>query len=203
MIKVNDLKKRNKNRYIVSLNDKDYDVDENLILHYHLVKGKIIDDDSVLDEIIADIPYYDFYDIALSYIEKKLKSSGEIKFYLKRKGASEEIIQRIVSYFVEHHLIDDERYLQVLIDHYLINGYGPNVIINKAKEKFIPSNIISAVDFDDYSEELTEYCQKIAQKKLKLIKDADKNQIKIKLQRYLLSRGYEYYMINNIVKEIL
>lgn len=64
MIKVNDLQKGKKNRYIVTLNEKEYDVNENLILNYHLVKGYVIEDDKVLDDIISDISYYDFYDIA-------------------------------------------------------------------------------------------------------------------------------------------
>ena len=79
MIKVNDLQKGKKNRYIVTLNEKEYDVNENLILNYHLIKGYVIEDDKVLDDIISDISYYDFYDIALTYLERNIKSSGEIK----------------------------------------------------------------------------------------------------------------------------
>lgn len=96
MIKVNDLQKGKKNRYIVTLNEKEYDVNENLILNYHLVKGYVIEDDKVLDDIISDISYYDFYDIALTYLERNVKSSGEIKNYLKKKGASDEISSKIV-----------------------------------------------------------------------------------------------------------
>ena len=54
MIKVNDLQKGKKNRYIVTLNEKEYDVNENLILNYHLIKGYVIEDDKVLDDIISD-----------------------------------------------------------------------------------------------------------------------------------------------------
>ena len=61
MIKVNDLQKGKKNRYIVTLNENEYDVNENLILNYHLIKGYVIEDDKVLDDIISDISYYDFY----------------------------------------------------------------------------------------------------------------------------------------------
>ena len=87
MIKVNDLQKGKKNRYIVTLNEKEYDVNENLILNYHLIKGYVIEDDKVLDDIISDISYYDFYDIALTYLERNIKSSGEITNYLKKKDA--------------------------------------------------------------------------------------------------------------------
>ena len=79
MIKVNDLQKGKKNRYIVTLNEKEYDVNENLILNYHLIKGYVIEDDKVLDDIISDISYYDFYDIALTYLERNINHLAKLK----------------------------------------------------------------------------------------------------------------------------
>ena len=116
MIKVNDLQKGKKNRYIVTLNEKEYDVNENLILNYHLIKGYVIEDDKVLDDIISDISYYDFYDIALTYLERNIKSSGEIKNYLKKKGASDEISSKIVSALISHKLLDDKKIKYNIID---------------------------------------------------------------------------------------
>lgn len=203
MIKVNDLQKGKKNRYIVTLNEKEYDVNENLILNYHLVKGYVIEDDKVLDDIISDISYYDFYDIALTYLERNIKSSGEIKKYLKKKGASDEISSKIVSALISHKLLDDKKYFELYVSHYIRIGYGPIYIINKAKQSDIPQNIIEEFDFINYKDDIKASCLKQSQKKIKLIKESDAYQKIMKLKRYLISRGYDYNMINEVIKEII
>lgn len=203
MIKVNDLQKGKKNRYIVTLNEKEYDVNENLILNYHLIKGYVIEDDKVLDDIISDISYYDFYDIALTYLERNVKSSGEIKNYLKKKGASDEISSKIVSALISHKLLDDKKYFELYVNHYIRIGYGPIYIINKAKQSGIPQNIIEEFDFINYKDDIKASCLKQSQKKIKLIKESDAYQKIMKLKRYLISRGYDYDMINEVIKEII
>lgn len=203
MIKVNDLKKGKKNRYIVTLNENEYDVNENLILNYHLIKGYVIEDDKVLDDIISDISYYDFYDIALTYLERNIKSSGEIKKYLKKKGASDEISSKIVSALISHKLLDDKKYFELYVSHYIRIGYGPIYIINKAKQSDIPQNIIEEFDFINYKDDIKASCLKQSQKKIKLIKESDAYQKIMKLKRYLISRGYDYNMINEVIKEII
>lgn len=203
MIKVNDLQKGKKNRYIVTLNEKEYDVNENLILNYHLIKGYVIEDDKVLDDIISDISYYDFYDIALTYLERNIKSSGEIKKYLKKKGASDEISSKIVSALISHKLLDDKKYFELYVSHYIRIGYGPIYIINKAKQSDIPQNIIEEFDFINYKDDIKASCLKQSQKKIKLIKESDAYQKIMKLKRYLISRGYDYNMINEVIKEII
>lgn len=203
MIKVNDLQKGKKNRYIVTLNEKEYDVNENLILNYHLIKGYVIEDDKVLDDIISDISYYDFYDIALTYLERNIKSSGEIKNYLKKKGASDEISSKIVSALISHKLLDDKKYFELYVSHYIRIDYGPIYIINKAKQSGIPQNIIEEFDFINYKDDIKASCLKQSQKKIKLIKESDAYQKIMKLKRYLISRGYDYNMINEVIKEII
>ena len=203
MIKVNDLQKGKKNRYIVTLNEKEYDVNENLILNYHLVKGYVIEDDRILDDIISDISYYDFYDIALTYLERNVKSSGEIKNYLKKKGASDEISSKIVSALISHKLLDDKKYFELYVSHYIRIGYGPIYIINKAKQSGIPQNIIEEFDFINYKDDIKASCLKQSQKKIKLIKESDAYQKIMKLKRYLISRGYDYDMINEVIKETI
>lgn len=203
MIKVNDLQKGKKNRYIVTLNENEYDVNENLILNYHLIKGYVIEDDKVLDDIISDISYYDFYDIALTYLKRNIKSSGEIKKYLKKKGASDEISSKIVSALISHKLLDDKKYFELYVSHYIRIGYGPIYIINKAKQSDIPQNIIEEFDFINYKDDIKASCLKQSQKKIKLIKESDAYQKIMKLKRYLISRGYDYNMINEVIKEII
>lgn len=203
MIKVNDLQKGKKKRYIVTLNEKEYDVNENLILNYHLIKGYVIEDDKVLDDIISDISYYDFYDIALTYLERNIKSSGEIKNYLKKKGASDEISSKIVSALISHKLLDDKKYFELYVSHYIRIDYGPIYIINKAKQSGIPQNIIEEFDFINYNDDIKASCLKQSQKKIKLIKESDAYQKIMKLKRYLISRGYDYNMINEVIKEII
>ena len=203
MIKVNDLQKGKKKRYIVTLNEKEYDVNENLILNYHLIKGYVIEDDKVLDDIISDISYYDFYDIALTYLERNIKSSGEIKNYLKKKGASDEISSKIVSALISHKLLDDKKYFELYVSHYIRIGYGLIYIINKAKQSGISQNIIEEFDFINYKDDIKASCLKQSQKKIKLIKESDAYQKIMKLKRYLISRGYDYNMINEVIKEII
>lgn len=204
MIKVDNLVKgKKKNRYIVTLNGKEYDVDENLIVTYHLVKGHIIDDDNVLDNIIDDMVYYDYYNIALNYIEKYIKSSGQVLEYLINKGANKTIASRVVFSLLNKRLIDDRKYLDMFIVHYINLGYGPLYIINKAKTNKVSEDAINTIDFDKYYDTIKEQCIRIAKKKILSIKDDNLYIKKMKLLRFLYSRGYENDMSNIIVKELI
>lgn len=203
MIRVTDLKRGKKNRYIVTINDKEYDVNENLVLNYHLTKNHIIEDEQELDKIISDIEYYDFYDLALTYIERNMKSSGAIIQYLKNKGASFEISTKIVNTLVSRHLLDDRKYYIMLIEHYIRQGYGPLFIINKAKLNGVPSSITNDISLDSYYKDIKENCMTQALKKKKMIKDSDNYKIKLKLSKFLSSRGYNYEMISEVLKEVL
>ena len=100
-------------------------------------------------------------------------------------------------------VMEYKKYFELYVSHYIKIGYGPIYIINKAKQSGIPQNIIEEFDFINYKDDIKASCLKQSQKKIKLIKESDAYQKIMKLKRYLISRGYDYNMINEVIKEII
>lgn len=201
-IKVIDLKKI-KNKYeIIFSNDDKLVANEDLVLKYRLVKDKELELD-VYKQARIDSVYYDFYQMALTYLSRGQKSQYKMKTYLISKGCDVEAAEFIIIELSRKKLLNDYKYMEMLVSHYSKKGYGPLYIKQKGNQESIDSLIIDECIHKIPDDEYLEYAialivkqNKIYSKKFDTFK---KNQ---KLKSYLLSRGYSYDIINKALKEI-
>ena len=60
------------------------------------------------------------------------------------------------------------------------------------------SSLAKTKSLKDYENALS-----LAQKKLRTIKDDDKNKIRLKLNQFLLGRGFKYDIISKVINELI
>ena len=188
---------KNKNKYNVTIDNKCYTFDEDIILEYKLLKNHEIDDD-ILNKALESNDLHDYYEKALSYALKYAKSSNEVYYYLIDKGLDNEKAKEIVNKLMERKLIDDKKLIEGLVYSLVRNYNGKLMIYEKLKQKRYDKKLIdeaiSNIDYDLYFEALNNLYNKIKSKYDKYDDYVRKNKIK----QYLYQRGYEYSDINEI-----
>lgn len=110
----------------------------------------------------------------------------------------------IIKVLVEDKYIDEERYATAFVrDKSRFSHWGALKIQAALKAKRIPDDIIKTalkeLDELNYEDEL----QDILAKKAKTIKAADTNDLKTKLIRFGLSRGFEYNLVYKKAQEVI
>ena len=111
--------------------------------------------------------------------------------------------EKIILHLLQHNYLNEERYAKAYVrGKFSIKKWGKQRIINELKYKNISTyNINTAlkeIDENDYFQSL----EKLAQKKLPLIKESNKFKKSSKLANYLISKGYESELVFKVVKSI-
>lgn len=145
--------------------------------------------------------------LAISSAQKKMaffcayqeRSKEEIKLKLKKCNLTHSQNQIILDWLESHQFINDERFARNFSRSRFYNkGWGKEKIIFSLREKNIPENLIKKaleeeIPLEDYKKGLKE-----------LIKSKLKNLKKpyyIKLMSFLIGRGFEEALIEEILEE--
>ncbi len=165
---------------------------------YNLQKGDRLLE-SQKKEIIDFDKYFVAKGFALKYLSNRMRTSWEVRNYLLRKDISEDIIDRIISDFIDRKYIDDDTYTRAFIrDQLKFNKIGLNKIRDKLYQKHINPEMIDNIFNDEITDEdQKELALKLAYKKIKVLQNKDKK--REKTYKYLIQKGFQ----NNIVIEII
>jgi regulatory protein len=111
--------------------------------------------------------------------------------------------EKIILHLLQYNYLNEERYAKAFVrGKFSIKKWGKQRIINELKFRNISTyNINTAlkeIDENDYFQSL----EKLAQKKLPLIKESNKFKKSSKLANYLISKGYESELVFKVVKSI-
>ncbi|WP_311516564.1 regulatory protein RecX [uncultured Anaerococcus sp.] len=144
------------------------------------------------------------YNRAKNYILSRIsyanKTSFEIGKILRDKGYEADVVDRVMNFLVDFHLIDDNEFVRAFIsDKSSINGWTRNKIKYKLRIKGIPDSLIDEnLDLIDAEKEY-ERAKYFAQKKARGdYSFANKN----KVYRHLASKGFDFDLISRVVGEI-
>ncbi len=150
-------------------------------------------------EIIDFENYFIAKGFALKYLSSRMRTSWEVRNYLLRTDISEDIIDRILSDFIDKKYIDDDTYTRAFIrDQLKFNKIGLNKIRDKLYQKHINPEMIDNIFNDEITDEdQKELALKLAYKKIKVLQNKDKK--REKTYKYLIQKGFQ----NNIVIEII
>lgn len=202
-MQVNKFTKSRNGMYIVTLEDKTkLTIHENLILKYDLLITKNISDD-LKEKILEENKEYEIYEVALSYINKKLRSSKELRKYLVKKEYPTDLIDNIIEQLYKEGYLNDKIYANSLIhDRIILSMDGPNKIRKELENNGIDSSIIEE-SILEYTKDLElERIEKIVNKQIKLNKNKGSNLLKKKINMYLINLGYSYDLINSVLNSI-
>lgn len=194
---------KNKNgMYILVLdNGNKIKVHEDLILKYELLLSKKINE-KLLEAIQKENQIYEIYEVALKYINTRLRSSKELIEYLKKKGYEYDSINQVLSMLKKQGYLDEAIYASSFVhDKILMSNYGPNKIYSELEKLGIDTNIISD-KISIYTKEMEcERINKIIEKQIKLNHNKGASLLKRKIQTFLLSLGYTSSYINECISK--
>lgn len=199
----------NKKRFSNNFYYVNYDNEMTDIVHldllnkYKLVKFKKIEDEEY-QIIKSEIDFYFFYDKALNFLKRGLKTTKEIKQKLNKIKCDAIIIDKIISKLNEYNYLNDEYVAERFIEHLVKQNKSLKIIKNKLLSKGIDKIIIEELTSNNSNlNELDNQIEVV----LKLINKKEKKLLRyenrLDKQKYLIQNlsmnGFEY----NIIKKAI
>ena len=199
-MKIIKYKKGSNGKYKLFLEDgTTFDTYEDVILNNNLLYKKEIDN-NLYNIIINDNMYEEAYNKSVSYIEVRLRSTNEIKVYLKNKKYSEEVIESTINRLLKNNILNDEVFTKAFINDKLnFTTMGPYKIELELKKHYIDTNIINTYINNIDDEILYEKIDKLITKFMKTNKKHKGFVLKNKIYNNLLNLGYKSSMILEIL----
>lgn len=141
---------------------------------------------------------------ALRIIEKSCKTEKEVIEKLKSKGYGDNAINKSIEFLKEYNFINDLNYTKTFIKDKL-NSVGSEKIKYTLLQKGISKELIEDHLSNTNKENEKNVAFNLAKKKVDLLRKKENDNYKIsgKLYRYLISKGYEYDITSEVVKEVI
>lgn len=192
-----EVQKKNESRANLYLDDAFYaGISIETCIKKHLKKGVEIDKDA-LDEIILDDEKSVAMAKATKYMGGALKTTKQIRDYLKGKDFAPTTIDYVIDKMLEYGYLDDENYARSFVLTYS-NKYGKLKLRSLLRSKGIKDSILD--DILDGEEDVPDNMEVVADKYLKNKELDEKNMAR--LIRFLSSRGYEFDKIKSYISKI-
>lgn len=139
------------------------------------------------------------YNYAIKYL-KNIKTKKDVYDYLIRKGFSDEETSEICDYIEEVGLVDDDLYVKFFVeDSFRIKNKGARKIVYELKQRGIDDDKIEEA-IEEASDMEYEALKEAYERKLEATKsETDPYKRKNKIIRFLISRGFDYSDIKDIV----
>ena len=190
-----EIQKNNDDRVNIYLDDRFYcGMSLEIVMKQNLKVGSDIDT-AKLDNLILDDEKYKATEKAVKYISNNVKTTKQIKDYLKKKNYSEITINYVLEKLKEYEYINDENYAKSFILTYS-KKYGrlklKSLLIQKGISELIINSLLEEVKSDNLELVATKYLKN---------KEINSNTY-VKLSRFLYSRGYDFDEINSFINRL-
>ena len=201
-MKINKFKKVGKNKYKIYFDNSEIILFEDIILKYDLLIKKDMDVD-LLDEVILENKYYEACDLALGYIEIKMRNKKEIIKYLSKKEFNDNEINYAIDKLESQNLLNNKSYIVAFInDKVNLSLDGPLKIRKSLVELDFNENEIdeylNTFDDDIWKDKII----KIINKKKSLMKNKSYFMFINKMKNDLYNMGYSSDMIDEYLSSI-
>ncbi|MFM1650896.1 RecX family transcriptional regulator [Brevibacillus sp. B_LB10_24] len=195
--------KKNRHRYQVYIDDEyAFDVHEDILIKYHLLKGTYIDE-TMGREVLQAEECQKAYLLALRYLGIRPRTTHQLEQYLVQKGFSEQIASQVSGRCAAQGYLNDETFARQWVAERLRNNpRGKYALRMELKQKGLPQEIIGDALGEVKQEEELEAARKFARKKLRneaLPLDRTKEQ---KLLAALLRRGFSPAAVQVLRREL-
>ena len=195
--------KKNNKRYNLYIGGEFYcGLYDDTILKFGIASG---DDISV--EKLQHIRDFDEYiygkKISFDYLSYRIRTTAEIKKKLKSKDISPVIIEKVINHLNELGLLNDEEFAKQLITEKIKNKPAGKRLL---QQKLFEKGISKQVSETSISKFLTEEAEKqmalkVYDKLKPKLKGIEKQKAKQKIYETLARKGFEYDIINEIIRE--
>lgn len=139
------------------------------------------------------------YNYAIKYL-KNIKTKRDVYDYLIRKGFTDEETSEVCDYIEEVGLVDDDLYVKFFVeDSFRIKNKGARKIVYELKQRGIDDDKINEA-IEEASDMQYDALKEAYERKLEATKnETDQYKRKNKIIRFLISRGFDYSDIKDIV----
>lgn len=139
------------------------------------------------------------YNYAIKYL-KNIKTKRDVYDYLIRKGFTDEETSEVCDYIEEVGLVDDDLYVKFFVeDSFRIKNKGARKIVYELKQRGIDDDKINQA-IEEASDMQYDALKEAYERKLEATKsETDEYKRKNKIIRFLISRGFDYSDIKDIV----
>lgn len=141
---------------------------------------------------------------AFNILARTMQSEMLLRDKLSKEGYQEEIIDNVIEILKDYKMIDDEEYAKNYVRNKMNNNkYGKKRIIFELTKRKISEDIINKAISEIEDEKIYENAVYLAKKKLRSIKDKERNKIYQKLSQHLAYKGYDYEIIRKVVNAVM
>lgn len=198
-VRVTKLEALKNKKYRVTIANESYDLNEDTILHFRLVKDKCVDSIEKILEYDLKIIYYNKYK---NYLFKFPKSEKQFLTLLKVKEPNLSIDDTyyLVTRLKNEKILDDNLYANSIFSSLIKRGYGRSYIEKNLLNRGIGFDIINdLLDKYDIDEQ---FVYNLALKQNRNYQKYPIFKQKQKLTSYLLNKGYDFKTINIVLDKI-
>jgi|SRR3989344_2532420 len=194
--------KRNPGRFNLFLDGKFVcGLDAELMLTHKLVAGQELTDSEV-KALITTADLASFYNKVLNLLSYRPHSIHEVKMYLKKLKASEDISGQVIAKCQQRKLLDDQEFCQWFVSQR--QTYRPRskrMLVSELKQKGIAEEMVAGVLLaTDFSEAVSAYT--LAQKKWRSLSRYDPVERAEKLKSYLARQGFSWDVIQSVLAQL-
>lgn len=192
-------KKMSKGKYKLTLDNTELILYEDVILKNDLLRTSNINLE-LLEKVMNENVYYEIYNMALTYIEIKMRTSKEIKDYLNKKNFNTKLIDEVLDRLNKEGYLNEEKYIDAFVnDKVNLTNWGPYKIkkslLDLELDETLINNKLNTINENIWNGKI----EKIINKKLNSLKNKSNYMIKNKLKIDLYNLGYD----NNSIEENL
>lgn len=199
-----EIQKKNKERVNIYL-DGEYAFSISAELIYkENIKVKDVVDVERLKSVADKESYIRCKNSALKTIERSYKTEKEVIEKLKIKGYEQKHIEESIKFLKEYKFLNDDYYAEAFIRDKL-SSKGSQRIRQELIKKGISRDTIEKKLYGIDKDTEKNTARELANKKLRVIQKSEKDTYKIsgKLYRFLISRGYTYDVVKEVVKDVM
>lgn len=149
-----------------------------------------------LDEAVFDSEKTVAFDKAMGYLSRSMKTVKQMKDYLTKKGFTHKVVEYVIDKLQDYKYLNDEQYAKTYVEQASANK-GNRRIKQELMQKGISQQKAEQFKIDDETASAT--AEKLGEKYMRN-KTPDLKTLQ-KLQRYLLSRGYDFDVVNAVIRK--
>lgn len=190
---------KNNNYNVYLSNGEVLNLDERVITSNSLLLKKEIDS-SLYDKLKIDNDIISLYNMAIKYINVRLRSEKEVRDYLAKKCDNSDYINVVVDRLILYKYLDDDRFSKAFIKDKINFTMMGDYKIKKELERFgIDNDIINNNINDIDSEVITSRIKKIIDKDIRCNKKYSDINLKNKIFNHLISQGYSKDIVISVI----
>ena len=201
-MKVEEIKQLKSGKYKVKIDGQVLTTYDDVILKNHLLYQKEISEEQ-FESLAADNIDSEIYHKALNYALRKVRSTYEMREYLKKMDRTESEIEDVLSHLERIGILSDKAYVKAYIsDSLYLSNDGPD----KIKKNLLDQEIEESIILDEMDKIDTQYVHeklnKLIQKKLAHDHKHSRYKLKNKIVLDMVNLGYNRDEVLEILSQI-